>query len=175
MFTSSAMCCSKILFFFFFSCIVRIRLNQSQLCLLLATKRTLADLLTMFTSIIQSEKVMADRSHANDICPDWHGLTRSYTWRRYAFQLIFNGKRLSLARRPSLLQKNVECRGGGGGHVGEGGCSSVAAKRLFAARLRSETRRVVHEYIMRKGLGWTALWRRIICMQIGASVLKTRH
>lgn len=113
MFTSSAMCCSKILFFFF-SCIVRIRLNQSQLCLLLATKRTLADLLTMFTSIIQSEKVMADRSHANDICPDWHGLTRSYTWRRDAFQLIFNGKRLSLARRPSLLQKNVKCRGWGG-------------------------------------------------------------
>lgn len=151
---------------------MQIRWNQLQLCLLLATKRTLADLLTTFKSIIQCEKVTPDRSHANDICPDWYGLTRGYTWRRDAFQLIFNGKRLSLAWRPSLLQKNVKVLGEGRRLGGEGGRSSVVAKRLFC---RSETRQVVREYIMQECLGWTALWRCIICIQIGASMLKTRH
>lgn len=150
---------------------VRIRWNQLQLRLLLATKRTLADLLAMFKSIIRSEKVTPDRSHANDICPDWYGLTRSYTWRGDAFQLIFNGKRLSLARRPPLLRKNVKRRGEGR--------ARGRRRRFFsgfkAPRWRSETRRVVREYIMRKGLSWTALWRGRICIQIGAAPLKTRH
>lgn len=69
-------------FFFLLSLNMQIRRNQSQLRLLLATKRTLADLLTVFKSIIQSEKVTPDRSHANDICPDWYGLTRSYVTSR---------------------------------------------------------------------------------------------
>lgn len=169
MFNSSAMRWFPFSSSFLFSRNVRIGRNQSQLRLLLATKRTLADLLTMFESIIQSEKVTPGRSHANDICPDWYSLTRSYTWRRDASQLIFNGKRLSLAWRASLLQKNVKCKRGG--PVGEG-VSSSGCEAPFCG---SETRPVVREYIMRQGLGWTALWRRMICIQIGASALKTRH
>lgn len=131
--------CLKCLFFFlpFFSRNVRIRRNQSHLRLPLAAKRTLADLLTMFESIIQCEKVTPDRSHANDICPDWYGLTRSYTWRRDAFRLIFNGKRLSLAWRPSLLQKNLKCGGEGRRTRGRrrlffSGCEAPFCGELYA-------------------------------------------
>ena len=40
-------------------------------CLLLGAERASADLLTVFTIIMQSEKVTADYTHTNGIRPDW--------------------------------------------------------------------------------------------------------